>query len=188
MFIIIEKQTLLIVVFLMLFSSGGFSNSQQAVSGLITYYDLEKNRGLQLIERNIKYLIILILVLSSLSYMKYSSFDKVPNPVDHERAGLYLKEHVPAAYEKLNVMSAKPYVSYFSDARFTMLPYAKSAEVINFAKLYDVDYIVIDERFLGKWDHYDDLIEMQNHSDDAELIYEDNSDRLIRIFRVKKAG
>ena len=40
LFIIIEKQTLLIVVFLIFFSCGGFSNSRQAVSDLISYYGL----------------------------------------------------------------------------------------------------------------------------------------------------
>ncbi len=186
MFIIIEKQTLLIVVFLIYFSSGGFSNSQQAVSDLISYYGLKKNKFLHLVERNIKYLIVIILILSSLSYMKYSSFDKVAKPVEHEKAGLYLKKNVHAAYEELNVMSAKPYVNYYSDARFTMLPYANSADMIHFAKLYNVDYLVIDKRFLSKWDFYNELIEMDKHSNDVELFYEDNFGELIRVFRIKK--
>ncbi|MDH4027622.1 MAG: glycosyltransferase family 39 protein, partial [Nitrospirota bacterium] len=142
LFIIIEKQTLLIVVFLIYFSSGGFSNSKQTFSGLIGYYGLEKNKALQFAGRNIKCLIIIMLVLSSVSYLKYSSFDKTPKPHEHDLAGIYLKKNIPAEYEKLNVMSAKPYVSYYSDARFTMLPYAGAEDVINFAKLYDVDYIV----------------------------------------------
>lgn len=186
MFIIIEKQTLLIVVFLILFSCGGFSNSRQAVSDLLSYYGLEKNRFLRLLERNIKYLIVIILILSSLSYMKYSSFDKTPKPVEHDRTGLYLKEHIRPEYEKINVMSAKPYVSYYSDAKFTMLPYADAADVINFAKLYNVDYIVIDERYLSKWEHYDSLLELQNYSDSVELFYEDSSDQTIRLFKMRK--
>ena len=126
LFIIIEKQTLLIVVFLIYFSANGFSNAQQAVSGIMDYYRLEKNSALQFFAKNIKYLMLAILVLSSLSYMRYSSFNKVDSPVEYERAGVYLKKNVPASYEELNVMSAKPYVNYYSDARFTMLPYANS--------------------------------------------------------------
>ena len=186
MFIIIEKQTLLIVVFLICFSSRGFSNSQQAFSDLMQYYGLEKNRILQFVGRNIKVLIVIVLILSSLSYLRYSSFDKVPISVEHDRAGFYLKKNVPADYEKINVMSAKPYVSYFSDARFTMLPYANGADVINFAKLYDVDYIVIDERFLGRWDSYDELIELQKYSDKVDLFYEDNTGPLIKLFKINK--
>lgn len=184
-FIIIEKQTLLIVIFLIFFSCAGFSNSRQAVSSLISYYGLGQNRALQLAERNIKYLMILILVLSSLSYIKYSSFDKVPKPTEHDRAGLYLKEKVQAGYEEINAMSARPYVSYFSDARFTMLPYANVPDVVSFAKLYNVDYIVVDKRFLGKWNYYNELIEMQKYSDDVELFYEDSSNSLIRLFKIK---
>lgn len=185
MFIIIEKQTLLIVVFLILFSSGGFSNSQQAVTALIHYYGLEKNGFFQFLAGKIKFLIVIILLLSSLSYLKYSSFDKTPKPIEHDRAGIYLKKNVPSAYEKINVMSAKPYVSYFSDAKFTMLPYASPADVVDFAKMYNVDYIVIDERFLGRWDYYDDLIQMQKHSKEVELFYEDGAGPLIKLFKLK---
>lgn len=186
MFIIIEKQTLLIVVFLIYFSSGGFSNSQQAVSDLINYYGLSKNRTFEFAGRNMKYLIVVILVLSSMSYLKYSKFDNVPDPVEHKRAGIFLRETVNAGYEKLNIMAARPYVSYYCDARFTMLPYANSTDVINFGKLHHVDYIVIDKRFLGKWDYYDELINMQEHLPDVEMVYEDNSSESIRLFKMKK--
>ena len=185
-FIIIEKQTLLIVVFLIYFSSGGFSNSRQAVSDLITYYGIENKPALKMFERNIKHLIVFILCLSSLSYMKYSSFDKVPEPKEHDKAGRYLKEKIEPRYEEINVMAAKPYVSYFSDARFTMLPYAGGRDVISFAKLHDVDYIVVDERFLSKWDHYDELTQMQKYSNDVELFYEDNSEKQIKLFKLNK--
>jgi 4-amino-4-deoxy-L-arabinose transferase-like glycosyltransferase len=186
MFIIIEKQTLFIVVFLIYFSSGGFSNSQQAVSDLVNYYGFESNKVLQLVKRNIKHLIIFILVLSSLSYMKYSKFDNVPDPAEHKRAGIYLKKTVQAEYEKINIMSARPYVSYYCDARFTMLPYANSTDVINFGKLHNVDYIVIDKRLLGMWDNYGELIELQKYSPDVEMVYEDKSPELIRLFKIKK--
>jgi 4-amino-4-deoxy-L-arabinose transferase-like glycosyltransferase len=184
MFIIIEKQTLLIVVFLIYFSSGGFSNSPQAVSDLSNYYGLEKNRVLQFVGRNIKYLIVFILVLSSMSYLKYSKFDNSPETVEHKMAGIFLKETVNPEYEKLNIMSARPYVSYYSDARFTMLPYANSTDVINFGKLHNVDYIVIDKRLLGKWDYYDELINMHEHFPGVEMVYEGKYPELIRLFKI----
>ena len=89
-------------------------------------------------------------------------------------------------YEELNVMSRKPWVSFYSDSRCTSLPYAPSIEVINFARLYDVDYIVIDERLLNKWDVFWDLIRMEKYSDAVEIVYEDNSNKLIKLFRLKK--
>ena len=58
------------------------------------------------------------------------------------------------------------------------------ADVIHFGKLYNVDYIVIDERFLSKWDFYHELSEMQKYSDDVELFYEDSTGYLIRLFKI----
>ncbi|MBI5739876.1 MAG: glycosyltransferase family 39 protein [Nitrospirae bacterium] len=185
-FIIIEKQTLVIVVFLIFFSCGGFPNARHVFSDLTAYYGLENNRALQLAGRNIKHIMIAVLALSSLIYLKYSSFDKVERAGEHEAAGLYLKEKVPAEYEELNVMAAKPYVNYYSGARFTMLPYASSADVIRFGRINNVDFIVIDERFLGKWESYNELMEMHRHSDEVELFYEGRSDKLIRLFRIRK--
>lgn len=185
-FIVIEKQTLSIVLFLILFSSGGFVNSEQVVSGIVDYYGISRNSLVLLFEKGIKYMIVVLLVLSSLFYLKYSSFDKTPHPVEHMRAGIYLKENVSSVYEKLNVMARKPYVNYYSDSRFTMMPYANITDVINFAKRYDVDYIVVDERALSRWDFYDELLELQKYSDQVELFYEDNSEALIRLFKINK--
>ncbi len=83
-------------------------------------------------------------------------------------------------------MGRKPYVNFYSGARFTMMPYAGVDDVINFAKHYDVDYIVVDERSLSRWDHYGDLLEIQLHSDKVKLFYEDKSEKLIKLFKVEK--
>jgi hypothetical protein len=83
-------------------------------------------------------------------------------------------------------MARKPYVSLYSGARFTMIPYANAADVVRFAKLYNVDYIVIDERSLSRWDYYDELNEMHLYSDDVEFFYEDTSVNLIKLFKVVK--
>jgi 4-amino-4-deoxy-L-arabinose transferase-like glycosyltransferase len=186
LFIIIEKQTLLIVLFLIFPSSIGFVNSQSGVSDLAGYFGLNRNKIISLLQKNIKFAIIIILASGSITYLKYSSFDKGPAPSEHKRAGDYLKKYVSSEYEKINVMSAKPLVSFYGDAKYTMLPYAGVSDVINFAKLYNVDIIAIDERLLSKWDHYNELVQMHRLSGDVELIYEDNSEELIKLFRVIK--
>jgi hypothetical protein len=186
LFIIIEKQTLLVVAFLIFFSSGGYARAQSVISDIANYYGSGENKIVLRFGENIKYIIIILLILSGLSYLKYSSFDKAPMPVEHERAGVYLREHITSEYEKLNVMARKPYVNFYSGARFTMIPYANVSDVINFSKLYDVDYIVIDERSLSRWDYYNELIDMQKSSDEVELFYEDSSEEMIRIFKVRK--
>ncbi len=186
LFVIIEKQTLLIVLFLIFPASAGFAGSEAALRDLLNYIGMGRNGFTLLLQKGIKYIIIILLVSGSLAYLKYSSFDKGPKPVEHKLAGYYLKESVSDEYEKLNVMSRKPLVSFYSGARFTMLPYADIDDVIGFAKLYNVDYIVVDERLLSKWDYYDKLLQMQRYSPDVELVYEDSSGKLIRLFKIKK--
>ncbi len=185
-FVIVDRHILIIVLFLILFSSGGFDSAPTAFYGLVEFYSLSRNRIISFLEKNIKYVIVLIFILSSISIFVFTSLGKMPLPFEHVRAGKFLKENVSSEYEKLNVMSRKYDVSYHSGARHTMLPYASGVDVLNFAKLYDVDYIVVDERYLGKWDFYDELIKLDKYSDEVELAYEDSSEKLIRMFKVKK--
>jgi 4-amino-4-deoxy-L-arabinose transferase-like glycosyltransferase len=184
LFIIIEKQTLVIALYLIYFSSGGFAGAGSAITEIAGYYGVEKNRVVILLEKNIKYLMVLILILSSLSYLKYSSFENAPRPVGHIMAGTYLKEHLAPQYEEINIMARKPYANYYCDARFTMMPYANIKDVIDFAKLYNVHYVLVDELSLSNWDSYDELLELQKYSDDIELVYENNTGYLVRLFKI----
>jgi len=184
LFVIMERHMLLIVLFLMLFSSGGFVNSTPIFFNLLDFYEMKKNKFTMLLGKNIKFIIILVFILTGLSYYKFSVFGKIPIPVEHVKAGYFLKNSVSSEYEKINVMSVRNWVSFYSDSRFTMLPFANSNDVINFAKLYNVDYIVISERYLGAWDYYDELLQMGKHSDEVELIYEDSSEKVIKLFKV----
>lgn len=186
MFLIIERQTLVIVLFLVLFSSGGFKNSRSVINVIVNYYNVRKNKALLLLENNIKYIMIFILILSSFLYLKYSSYDKIPQPVEQIEAGYFIKKNISSEYEKLNIMARKPIVNYYSDSRFTMMPYANGIDVINFAKLNNVDYIVVDERFLSKWDYYSELIQLETYSGDVELVYENKADKLIKIYELNK--
>ncbi len=185
-FVIIERQTFLIVLFPLVLSSIGFVHSRSALTHLTEFYRMEKNMVATFFEKNIKLIIIVILIISSLTYLKFSSFDKVPKPIEHARAGRFIKNTFSKAYEKVNVMSRKPIVSFYSDARFTMLPYASGKDVVEFAKLYNVDFIVVDERLLSQWDYYDELVHLEKHSDDIRLVYEDTTDKTIKLFKVQR--
>lgn len=181
---------MLVILFLMLFSSGGFSISQKVISDVGSYYGIEKYKFIRFLEKYIQYLMVALLIAGSLVYLKYSSFEHVDRkhakPEEHKRAGYFLKEKLLTDYETLNIMSKFPYVSYFSDSRFTMLPYADVDDVINFARLYNVDYIVVDERGISKWDFFYELQQMDKHSSDVELFYEDTTEKLIKLFKLKK--
>ncbi len=67
-----------------------------------------------------------------------------------------------------------------------MLPYASGKDVVEFAKLYNVDFIVVDERLLSQWDYYDELVHLEKHSDDIRLVYEDTTDKTIKLFKVQR--
>ncbi|NOZ69036.1 MAG: glycosyltransferase family 39 protein [Deferribacteres bacterium] len=182
--LIMERHALLSVLFLIIFSSVGFANSGSALSIILDFYEIGKNRLASLAVKNIKYIIITVFIMSTVPYLMFSNAVKTAFPVEAVNAGRYLKNNISAEYEKLNVMSRQPWVSFYSDARFTWLPYADIADLVHFAKLYKVDYIVIDERLLGKWKFYDRLTQMDKYSDDVTLAYEDRSGRLIKLFRV----
>jgi 4-amino-4-deoxy-L-arabinose transferase-like glycosyltransferase len=190
LFIIIEKQTLLIVIFLLVFASGGFSNSSSVIHDMAVYYNINSSKAVLLLEKHIRVLIIIILIITGLSYVMMSRFQHFDashaKPVEHKRAGQFLKEQLLPGYESLNIMSRKPYVSFYSGSRFTMIPYSDVVDVILFARDHDVDYIVVDERSLSKWDYYNELLEMHKFSDDIELFYEDNSEKLIKLFKINK--
>ena len=184
MFMIIEKQTLLLVFFMFFISCAGYSDSHVYIRKLANFFKIKDNTAVRLLERNIKCIIIAILIVSSLIYLKYSSFENTAKPIEHEKAGYFLKETVVPGYEELNIMGRKPYVSFYSDSRFTMLPYAGISDTLAFAKLYDVNFIVIDERSLSKWDHYNELVEMQKYSDEVELVFEDSGEFPIKLFKI----
>lgn len=185
-FIIIERQTFFIVLFPLILSAIGFVHAKYAIAHVSGFYGVEKNRFIAFLEKNVKYIIIVIFIISSLTYLKFSSFDKVPDPVEHARAGRFIKNAISAEYEKINVMSAKPIVSFYSDSRFTMLPYASGKDVIEFAKVYNVDIIVVDERLLSQWDFYDELVNLDKYFDDVQLVYEDTSNKMIKLFKIKR--
>ncbi len=182
--VIMERNILIIFLSLLLFSSIGFTNSVPAFSRIMGFYGIKANRVTLFLERNIKYLIITIFIISTSMYPLFSNINKIQIQVEHIEAGYFLKNSVSSEYEKLNVMSKEPFVSFYSGSRFTMIPYANSIETVDFAKLYNVDYIVVSERYIGDWEYYEELLELDKHSDEVELAYEAGKDKLIRLFRI----
>lgn len=184
-FIITERHVLLPALFPLLFSSAGFHNSVSVLTSLLDFYGIRGNKYCEFIAGQTKIIVIIVCVLSSFVFFKFSPVNTSPMPVEHIEAGHYIKNSISDEYERLNIMSRRPFVNFYSGSRFTMLPYAGSTDVINFAKLFKVDYIVIDERFLGKWEYYDELIEMDKYSDAIALVYENKSGQLLRLFKIK---
>ena len=172
------------IVFLLIpLSSLGFANAPEAIGSLFKFYGVEGNKISNFFIVRIQHIIITLLIFTSLLYAGNLILHETEIPTEHINAGLFLK-NVSSGYETLNVMSRKHWVSFYSDSQYTTLPYANSTNVIAFARFHDVDYIIIDERLLGKWEYYADLMDIGRSSKDVELFYEDNSTRELKIFKL----
>ena len=185
-FFFISQRYMYGIVFLIIpLSSLGFANASYAISLLFRFYGIENNRISDFFIKYIRHIIIILFISPALLYAGHLTLYERDIPTEHINAGVFLK-NLSSGYETLNVMSRKHWVSFYSDSRYTTLPYANSTDVIPFAGLHDVDYVIIDERLLNKWESYADLLRMDRSSKDVELVYEDNSTKLIRIFKLKR--
>lgn len=186
-FLILERHMYPIVLLLIIFSSEGFVSANESVSKLIAYYGKGDSRLLAILAARTRQLFIAILILGCLySANRAGLFRESVVPLEHMRAGHFIKENFSAEYERVNVMHRVPWISYYSDARFTMLPYAGFKDVVDFAKRYRVDLIAVDDRTqMTEWESYNQLKYLDKYSDEVELVYEDISERFIRLFKVR---
>ncbi|MFH1403379.1 MAG: glycosyltransferase family 39 protein [Candidatus Altiarchaeota archaeon] len=128
-----------------------------------------------------KPVIILLLLSSCLSDAMVS----MPYyPEEQVKAGLFLKSR-STGYESFNVMARKAFISYYSGSRITNFPYASVSDVLYFARKHGVDYLVVDERYMGSWSNYAELRDMGGHSSEVELVYNDSTIKDIRIYSLK---
>jgi 4-amino-4-deoxy-L-arabinose transferase-like glycosyltransferase len=185
LFFVSTRFVLTITVILILLSSTGFTNSKETLHKIFNFYEIKKNKTTLFMEKNIKIIIVILLILSSLPYVGYYSFIYDRDITEYVDAAMFLKEMHPE-YEEINVMARKPWISFYSGSKYTTFPYANYKDVINFAKIYGVDYIIVDGGHQKKWDNYEELMQMEKYSDEVELIYEDNSGTPIKILKVKK--
>jgi len=185
-FLILTRHMFITALLLMMISSVGFAQSKTVLYNLFKSSNIRENFFFNFFHEKSKYIIVILSILGVIlnTFPSHLLAEK-DIPIEHMKAGYFIRNNISSEYEKLNIMHRTPWVSFYSDARFTMMPYANYTDVINFAKLYKVDYIVVDERSsLREWKFYDKLINMDKYTDDIRLIYEDNSGKLIKIFEV----
>ena len=166
---------------LVLVSSLGFAKARRTVKKYYDKYDLANN---------IKSILVFILILFSFLYLVSLAYD-LPYYVS------YGQGDVPEVYsdaadvilsyeetERLNIMAATSYISYFSDSNMVNFPYANVEDFLEYAENREVDYIVIEESSQGNWDVYEDYTNLDDY-DYIELIFEDDSTgSLIQVFKV----
>ncbi|MBL7051896.1 MAG: glycosyltransferase family 39 protein [Nanoarchaeota archaeon] len=166
---------------LVLVSSLGFAMARKTVK---KYYNKDY------FVRNVKSFLVIILILFSCLYLVSLALD-LPYYVS------YGQGDVPEVYsdaadviisygetERLNVMAATSYISFFTDSNMVNFPYANVDDFLEYAGNREVDYIVIEESSQGNWDVYEDYTNLDDY-DYIELIFEDDSTgALIQVFKI----
>ena len=137
----------------------------------------------------ISYMVVFIIVVQSFANLVIGVFVQRPDyPIEHRITGQYLMDYKDYNSKESVIMSRKPFVSFYSGSEkfWVTVPYTSVENVIKFAKSRNVNYIIIDQRYIGLRDNYERLKSLNNHFDDVELIFEDNSVKEIKIFKLIK--
>ena len=106
--------------------------------------------------------------------------------IEHKVVGKYLKNDQTYSSKEDIIMSRKPFVSFYAESKKggPTIPWTTTENVIKFAKSQNVSYIIIDERYLGIRDNYEELANLDVYSKDVILFYENSSIKEIKIFKV----
>lgn len=118
---------------------------------------------------------------------RYFPPDEKSPAFEYKIAGEFIRNDAEGRIDAI-IMSRRPIeISFYADMNNLgiMIPYTSAGNIIRFAKANKVNYIVIDERFLKIRENYEELLNLGDYSEDSELIFEDNSIRSIRIFKIK---
>lgn len=106
-------------------------------------------------------------------------------PKEQKLAAEYIKNNLELNHKDVIIMSRKPEIAFYAQSKnFVPVPYTNIGNILKFAKANKVNYIVIDERFLGIRDNYDELENLDEHSDQIKLVFENNSISPIKVFKV----
>jgi 4-amino-4-deoxy-L-arabinose transferase-like glycosyltransferase len=97
-----------------------------------------------------KIVVAVIIAASMLLFLKQSFKEYIVSkneiPYEHKEMGIWLKANIDGIEHKV-IMSRRPFVSFYSGGKWTILPYEKnSLDLINFLKKGPIEYLIIDER------------------------------------------
>jgi len=106
--------------------------------------------------------------------------------IEHKKAGEFIRNNISGEYEKINVMAVKSTVCFYANSRCTLFPYADVDRLIEYIKNNKVDYVVVDERYMGFRSNFEELIRLDKRSNMFKMIYEDRKPTLTRIFQVMR--
>ena len=142
-----------------------------------------------IIKERILTVIRLIIIFASFSVLIINLFFyKTLNPNEHKIAATYISKNSTIDNKNVIIMSRKPFVNFYSNnvEKRVSIPYTSANNIIIFAKSKNVNYIIIDERTLSIRDNYEELTNLNQYSDDVKLVFEDNSIKPLKIFKIIK--
>lgn len=103
--------------------------------------------------------------------------DKLPR----REAGIWLKGH---SHPNPLIMSAMPRVAFYAEGRHLKMPEGACQEIINYAKLNEVDYLIVDEEKIERLSP--GFIEAVDSKNLLEVIYATSQpDNRIIVYRVR---
>ena len=169
------------MVFVILLSSLGLAVKSKAVLNIKGF-----KFSSALFLRILKFTIIFLVFCNFIAIYVNSLYSAPNYPLEHKLVGEYLKNNPDYSQEKSIIMSRKPFAAFYAESKkgSVPVPYTSPENILRFAKARNVNYIVIDKRWLGIRDNYDEIANLDKYSEDVEIFYEDNSVKPIKVFEV----
>jgi len=176
-----SRYLLQVMVFIILLSSLGLSMKSKAV---LNIKGLKFSSALFL--KVLKFMIIFLVFCNFIAIYINSLYSAPDYPLEHKLVGEYLKDSPDYDPEKSVIMSRKPFAAFYAESKkgSVPIPYTSPENILRFAKARNVSYIVIDERWLGIRDNYDEVINLDKYFKEVEIFYEDNSVNPIKVFKI----
>ena len=86
------------------------------------------------------------------------------------------------------ILTRKPEVSYYARRLMHPLPNEELPAVVRYARLHDIDYLVVDDYFSPTRPHLSFLLEQDRFPEDLRFLHEERApnDRKVRIFQIKE--
>lgn len=129
-------------------------------------------------------LILCLLFIASNLFINLAldeKYGKADQPVEQKEAGLWLKNYEPNSV----VMARKPWVAFYSNSIFVKMPFSDYKDMIKYACLKNVKYLVIDERYVKELRPQLSFL-LEQGTNDLKLVYENKGNKYkIIIYELK---
>ena len=170
------------MIFIILLASIGCSLRPGSI--LLTVRSIKFNIGSFFLALSL--LVAMLVFINFAGIMSHYLHSPFNCPIEHKVIGKYLKNNQAYSPKEDIIMSRKPFVSFYAESKKggPTVPWITTENIIKFAKSQNVSYIIIDERYLGIRDNYEELANLDVYSKDVILFYENSSIKEIKIFKV----